>query len=137
MRVGIAETLNKISELKTRPERIEALRVNNNQVYRQIFQYAYQPDIVWNLPEGDPPYKPCEFLDQEGRLYTELRRLYLFIKGGNDNLKQLKREQLFIQLLESVAPEDAKLLLAMKDKKLPYKTLDLKLIKEAIPDLLP
>lgn len=137
MRVGIAETLKRISELKNKSERIEAIRANNNPVFRQIFQYAYHPDIVWNLPEGNPPYKPCEFLDQEGRLYTELRRLYLFVKGGNDNLKPFKRELLFIQLLESVAPEDAKLLLAMKDKKLPYKTLDQKLIKEAIPDLLP
>ena len=139
MRVGISEILRKISELKNKDERITALRVNAQAVpaLKTIFQYAFHPEIRWDLPEGDPPYKPCEFLDQEGRLYTEVRRLYLFVEGGNANLVPFKREALYIQLLESVAPEDAKLLLAMKNKKLPYKNLDAKTIKEAFPDLIP
>jgi hypothetical protein len=83
------------------------------------------------------PYKPCEFLDQEGRLYAELRRLYLFIEGGNPSLTKVKREYLFIQLLESIDKQDAELLVAVKDKKLPYKGLTASVVKKAFPGLLP
>jgi hypothetical protein len=69
-------------------------------------------------------------------LYTEARRLYLFLKGGNPNLTPFRREMLFINLLETVHPNDAKLLLTVKEKKLPYKGLTLNLIKEAYPGLI-
>jgi hypothetical protein len=70
------------------------------------------------------------------RLFAEIRRLYLFLKGGNPNLTKLRRETLFIELLESVHPSDAKILIAIKDKKLPYKGLTAKLVKEAFPGLI-
>jgi len=92
---------------------------------------------VFILPEGAPPYKPCEFLDQEGRLYTEARKLYLFIEGGNPNLNKVKREMLFIQLIESLDQRDAELLIAIKDKMLPYKNITEKIVRAAFPDLLP
>jgi hypothetical protein len=69
-------------------------------------------------------------------LYTEARRLYLFLKGGNPNLTSFRRETLYITLLETVHPDDAKLLLAIKEKKLPYKGLTLNFIKEALPGLI-
>ena len=62
---------------------------------------------------------------------------YLFVKGGNDNLNQLRRETMFVELLENIDPEDAKLLAAIKDKKMPegYEGLDEKHVKKAFPDL--
>ena len=68
-------------------------------------------------------------------LYTEARRLYLFIEGGNPNLTQLKRESMFVDLLQSINPEDAKLLISIKDKKLPYKGLSSKTVLKAFPGL--
>ena len=70
------------------------------------------------------------------RLLAEVRRLYLFIKGGNPNLTKIKREALYIEMLESIHPEDAKLLINIKDKKIPYKGVTLKIIKEAFPNLI-
>jgi hypothetical protein len=67
---------------------------------------------------------------------AETRRLYLFLKGGNPNITKLRREALYIELLESVHPEDAKMLIAAKSKKLPYKGINAKLVKEAFPGLL-
>jgi hypothetical protein len=69
-------------------------------------------------------------------LYSETRRLYIFIEGGNPNIPRVKREALFIAMLESLAPADAKLICAAKDKKLPYKGLTVKLINEAFPGLI-
>ena len=49
----------------------------------------------------------------------------------------LRREAMFVQLLERLDSKDAKLILAMKDKKITYKGLSYKLVKDTWPDLLP
>ena len=108
---SIYEFLSEISELKTTKEKIEAL-VNHphSEAFKVLFAYAFDPNIKWLLPEGNPPYKPTDILDVEGRLLHEIRRLYLFVEGGNPNLSKIRRETLFIQLLESIHPKDAILL---------------------------
>lgn len=136
MRLGIFQILEKAAEPKATADRIAVLQQNDSNALRTILKYAYDPQIVWDLPEGVPPYKPCPYPAQEMRLFAEIRRLYLFIKGGNPNLNKLRRETLFIELLESIHPEDAKVLIAIKDKKLPQKALSAKLIKEAFPGLI-
>lgn len=136
MRKGIAEILNEASKLKTKNEKINYLRQNDNVALRMLLKMNFDNNLVWDLPETDPPYTPCTYLDQEGMLYNEIRRMYLFHKGGNNNLSQHKREHLFIQMLESLAPADAKLVLGVKKKKLPYKGLTKNLINEAFPGLL-
>lgn len=136
MRLGIFQILEKAAEPKAVADRIAILHEHNSGALQTILKYAYDPAIVWDLPEGAPPYKPCPYPAQEMRLFAEIRRLYLFIKGGNPNLNKLRRETLFIELLESIHPEDAKILVAIKDKKLPYKSLNIKVIKEAFPGLI-
>lgn len=136
MRLGIAEILELVSKQETKEGKIEMLRKHDSVPMRTILKAAFDPSIVWALPKGDPPYKPCEYLDQENMLYSETRRLYLFMEGGNTNLKTIKREALFINLLESLAPADAKLLCAVKDKKMPYKSINVKLVNEAYPGLI-
>jgi len=135
MKIGVAEILKKASEIKDDAARVEWLRVNGNPSVQTILRYAYDPKIVWQLPQGAPPYKPNDLVDQHHRLYTELRKLYLFIEGGNPNLKPLRREQLFIELLEVVDPEDAKLLLAVKEKTIPYPGITKQVVQKAFPGL--
>jgi hypothetical protein len=128
--------LKEISELSSNKEKAQALSNHRfAESFKIIFRYTYDPEIKWLLPEGNPPYKPCEFLDIEGRLLSELRKLYLFVEGGNPNLTNLRRETLFIQLLESVDPNDAKLLLAMKDKKSAFSGINKTIVRQAFPDL--
>ena len=82
MKLGVAEILEQVSKLKKKEERIEALRKHgDNRAMLQILQYALDPRIRWLLPEGTPPFKKNEYLDQESNLYSEVRRLYLFIEG--------------------------------------------------------
>lgn len=134
---GLSEILEETSKIKKKEERIEELRKHgDNRALLQLLQYAYDPRIKWLLPEGTPPFKKNEYIDQEANLYAEMRRLYLFIEGGNPNLATTKREMLFIGLLEMVAPSDAVLLCAVKDKKLPYKTITPEIVNEAFPGLL-
>lgn len=136
MHKSLYQILKEISELKTNKEKIDALRSNRYaEAFKCIFHYTFHSQIKWLLPEGNPPYKPCEFVDAEGRFLTELRKLYLFIEGGNPNLTTVRREFLFIQMLESIEPKDAELLLAMKDRKLPFKGFNKKFIMQAFPEL--
>lgn len=135
MKLGIGEILKNAAEKKTAQEKIEYLRANFNPTLGTILQGAYDDGVVWDLPPGAPPYKPSELVDQEGQLYTSARRLYLFAVGGHDTLKPIKREALFIEMLETISPLDAEVLVAMKDKKLPHKSLTKKLISEAFPGL--
>lgn len=136
MRKCLYDMLNEISQLPTVKERVEALQTDQySNVFRMVFEYMLSPNIKWLLPEGDPPYKPSGFVDIEGRLLPELRKMYLFIEGGNPNLTQLRREVLFVQMLESIDPKDALLLLAMKSRKIPFKGLTKKIVQQAFPDL--
>lgn len=136
MRLGIFQILEQASKLKSTEEKIAFLRTNDSAALQNILKYAFDPSIVWDLPDGEPPYKPCPYPGQEMRLMSEIRRLYLFVKGGNPNLTKIKREALYIELLESIHPEDAKLLNAVKSKKIPYKGITSKLVKEAWPGLI-
>ena len=87
------------------------------------------------LPEGDVPYTPNEA--PEGTEHTllsqEARTLFNFIKGGNGQLTQNKRETMFVQMLEGLHADEAKLIVAAKDKKLHqvYKGLSANVVKEA------
>jgi hypothetical protein len=90
------------------------------------------------LPVGVPPYKPSEYLDQQGNLYRNIRKINLFVEGGDHpDMHPIKRETLFIQFLEGLDPEDAKLICSIKDKRIPYKGITLKLVNTAFPGLLP
>jgi hypothetical protein len=136
MKLGVAEILKKASEITDEKQRIEWLRQNNSVALESMLRGAYDPKIVWLLPEGAPPYKTNDLVDQQHRLYTEARKLYLFIEGGNPNLKQLRREALFIELLETLDPEDAKLLLAVKEKHIPYPGVTKEVVTKAFPNIL-
>lgn len=136
MRKSVAEILEEASKITKKEERIEFIRANANPTLGKILQWAYDPRIKWLLPEGKVPYNPTKYLDQEGNLYNEARRLYLFVEGGNPNLKPVRREFLFIQLLEALSPKEAELLAAVKDKKIPYKGITAKFVEEAFPGLI-
>ena len=136
MRLGLFQILEKASELKSTQEKVDFLRSQNNNALLAVLKYTFDPKIIWDLPDGAPPYTPCIYPAQELRLMSEVRRLYLFVKGGNPNLTKLKREALYIELLESIHPQDAVLLISMKDKKIPYKGINAKLVKEAFPGLI-
>lgn len=136
MRLGIFQILEQTSQLKGTEEKVAFLRNHDSVALQTVLRYAFDPSIVWDLPAGDPPFKPCPYPGQELRLMTEVRRLYLFVAGGNPNLTKVRREALYIELLESVHPEDAKLLNAVKNKKIPYKGITAKLIKETWPNLI-
>jgi len=136
VKLGVAELLEKVNALKGEDQQIQVLRNNQSPALRSVLQGVFHPNIKWLLPEGEPPYRKNELVDQENILHAVHRKLYLFVEGGNDSLKQTRREALFIELLENVTPADAKLLLAMKDKRLPYNNISKETVMKAFPGLI-
>ena len=119
-----------LEEINSDPKTIE--KYKNDVALKILFEYAYLPEKKFDLPEGEPPYKPDDapIGMSPANLRMEMRRLYIFKR---EDLKPLRREQLFINLLESVHPEEAKLLLAVKEQKLNklYKKVTRKVVEEA------
>lgn len=131
MKLMVSEIINK-AKVMPEAQAIEFLRANDSVPLRHVLKLGLCNTIEILLPPGDPPYKPSEAVESQGMFYSEARKMYLFVRGGNDSLRPLKREMLFIQMLEAVHPEDAKMLLLMKDKKIP---LSASLVNNAFPDL--
>lgn len=136
MRLSISEIMEQANKIKDSEERRKFILQNDSQALRTIIQYCYHPQVKWLLPKGEPPYKPSEHVESQGMLYGEARKLYLFVEGGNDALTKTKREQLYIQMLESLDKNDAKILASIKDKKLPYKYLTKIFFERTFPGLL-
>lgn len=118
-RIGLSEILEKTSQ-QLEEARGEYIRKHWNPSLGQLIRFAYDATFQWNLPEGHPPYVENPHLDQESNLYTELKRMYIFMKGSGDHIPQFKKELLFGGMLESLSRADAKLLIAAKDGVLPY-----------------
>lgn len=135
MKKSIYNILKECSEPRTVKERVQRLQQYGLPVVQQILKYAFDPNIKFLLPEGTPPYKPNEYVDQEGILFSEARKLYLFVEGGNNNLTKFRRETLFIQFIEGIDKNDAILICYVKDKKLPFKSLTADVVKQAFPNL--
>lgn len=106
-----------LEEVNKNPEKLAEHR--DNMALKFLFQAAFLPEQKFELPEGEPPYKPdaAPIGMSPANFTQEMRKLYIFTKA--QPLAQVRRETLFIQLLESVHPSEAKLLCAIKDQTLP------------------
>ena len=66
----------------------------------------------------------------------EYTKFFNFIKGGNDRLNGLRRETMFIQILEGLHPLEAEILCLVKDKNLQSKyKITLDQVKESYPTI--
>ena len=135
MKYTMHEMLKKAGNGQTKDKKIKLLREFDSPELRSLVKSSYDPNIVWLLPEGDVPYNRKDYKLGDGShkfLFTEISTLYHFVKGGNDSLKKPKREQMFIELLESLHESEAELLILAKDKGLykKYKLSD-NVIREA------
>lgn len=137
IRLSISEILSKVSEMKKKEEKIDWLRQNDSVPLRSILRLTYdKKNVEFLIPGTPPPWKKNAHVGTEGMLYKETRRLRIFVKGGGyDNLNQIKREGLFISLLEDIDNNDADLLANHMISQTPIKGLTEKTLLEAFPDI--
>ena len=138
MAISLVTIFADVAKAKNKKEKKEILlKHGNNGALKEILKYTYDPNIKFLLPPGNPPYKSVvDETENPTYLYGLVRKLYLFVEGGNPNLNQQRREYLFIELLESIHPKEAEILLQMKDKKLKCNGLTYNLVKETFPKLI-
>ena len=135
------EVLDHVCKGRTRDDKINRLKKYENYMpLRDILQGAFDSRIIWNLPAGTPPYTPqVEGPPAPSTLLREHLKFKYFVKDlrVSEDLPVVKRESMFINLLESIDARDAECVVNMVNKKAPMKGLTDKIVQEAFPDLIP
>ena len=160
----VFEVLDLASKQRSAAKKVQVLKQYEHDSLKMVFIWNFDESVISMLPPGEVPYgdlkeanvykgtlsdniakeaaggESATGQDLNGRGRTSLRReymnLYHYVKGGNDSLTTLRREMMFINLLEGLHPKEAELLVKTKDKKLEdlYKvTWDN--VKAAYPDI--
>jgi len=162
----IFEILNLVSKQRTNGKKIEFLQKYEDPSLKTILIWNFDESIISLLPEGDVPYastgeqtsysgtlsgkiedavsKMEEMnstslgsMDQgKSSIRKEYTMFYNFVKGGNDGLSSLRRETMFINILQGLHPLEAEIVCLVKDKKLQNKyKITKEIVSEAYPDI--
>ena len=132
------EILELVDEQKTDEKKIAILKEYECDILKSLFIWNFDDSIISLLPEGKVPYKPNEnpLGTDHSSLRREQRNLYMFVKGGNDALSTIRRETIFIQMLEGLHPKEADIVIAVKDKGLEdMYDVSFEVVEEAYPDI--
>ena len=134
----IFEILDLVGAQRSKAKKVEILQEYRDPSLVSILIWNFDDTVVSIIPEGEVPYNPNEV--PVGTDHTSLRReyrnLYHFVQGGNTSLSTIRRETMFIQMLEGLHPKEAEILCLIKDKKLTTKyKLTYEVVKEAYPDI--
>ena len=141
MNLLLSEVLEQVDKLKSKEEKINMLRNYGAPAYKGVFRINFDESVSMGLPEGEPPFKKEEDKPmgyQETNIIQEFRRFYIWL-DPNQNLPKIRKERLFIEMLEGLHVSEAQILCLAKDRQLQskYKSLTYDLVREAFPDLLP
>ena len=137
MQLLMNEVLQKVSNAKTKAQKIKLLNDFNSPALRAILIANFDESVISMLPDGEVPYKKNDAPEEteHTKLIQEYRKLYLFFKGGA-NISQARRETLFIQLLEGLHAKEAEVLSLVKDKKIGKRwKITRQCVEEAFPNI--
>ena len=163
----VFEILNIAANRKSNEKKVEALQKYAHPCLKTLFIWNYDETIGSALPPGDVPYSAVNEMDSfkgtlsekiadavekmeelgtnslgsqdQGRssIRKEYTKFYNFVKGGNDSLSSLRRETMFINLLQGLHPLEAEIICLVKDKKLETKyKIDKEVVSLAYPDII-
>jgi hypothetical protein len=162
----VFEILELVSKQRSNAKKVEVLKTYEHDSLKAIFIWNFDESVISLLPEGQVPYastgeqtsysgtlsgkiedavsKMQELnsnslgsMDQgKSSIRKEYHMFYNFLKGGNDGLSSLRRETMFINILQGLHPLEAEILCLVKDKKLSNKyKISFENVKEAYPDI--
>ena len=130
----LSEVLALVSKQKTKAKKIQILKENESLHLKSVLIWNFDESVKSMLPDGDVPFNKNEAPagTEHTSLASEARKLYHFIVGGNNTINKLKKETMFIQMLEGLHADDAEVLMAIKNKNLNnvYKGLTAQMVKE-------
>ncbi len=138
-RLLIPEVFEKFESLTKKEEKVKLLKENTHPALRDILRINFDADVVSVLPLGAPPYEKDDAPKghSSSSLFKLHRQFKYFFKGPFANQVQpIRREGIFLNILESIHPTEADVLVAAKDRKLKVKGLTKALVDEAFPGLI-
>jgi|TARA_R110002012_G_scaffold32826_1_gene96490 hypothetical protein len=132
------EILDLVSKQRTVAKKTEVLKQYECDALKSVLIWNYDETAISVMPEGNVPFNKNEA--PLGTDHTSLRKewknLYHFVKGGNDSLSSLRRESMFIQLLEGLHPDEANIVCLVKDGNLETKyKIKKDVVAKAYPDI--
>jgi hypothetical protein len=141
MNLLVPEILDLVEKTKNKADKVTVLRQNETPGVRGVLRLNFDPNVKFDLPEGEPPFKkdkdkPIGY--HETNLITEVKRFYIWA-DSRQNISKLRKEQLFVEMCEGLHYTEAEVLVLAKDRKLKerYKSLNEDLVREAFPGLIP
>ena len=141
----VHEILEAVDSERVKAKKLEILRTHGDDSFKMTMIWNFDESVVSMLPEGNVPYQPVESdvqasidkgLPQRSTIRNTARQFYRFVKGGDDAMNKIKRESLFINILETLPPPEAEILVLVKDKALNTKyNITKELVAEAYPEI--
>jgi hypothetical protein len=134
------EIFKKVCELEDRDERIKYLKENAYKQVKTILQLCYNDKIILDLPKGKPPFESCPEGREPAPISNVFRHIGMLVKGNK--ISQVKKEKIFIGMLEQLPEEDAAILCAAKDgtitnlKNKKYRKITKSLVEACFPEIL-
>lgn len=138
VKLNIYEILEKASAASGKAQKIKILRENETWALKDVLRATYDDSIEFLLPTGAaPPYEPAPEESHPSNLLTQNKKFQYFVNTATARrLDKIKREKIFINLLESIHPKDAEVMLLVINKKTLGKGITKKLVQEAFPGLI-
>ena len=141
----VHEILEAVDSEKVKAKKLDILRTHGDDSFKMTMIWNFDESVISVLPEGSVPYQPVEGdvqaniekgLPQRTTIRNSAKNFYRFVKGGDDALNKIKREGLFINILETLPPAEAEILVLVKDKALNTKyNITKELVAEAYPEI--
>lgn len=138
---NLYEVFDEFEEAKTKEERMKVIERNLSQHLVDTLQMTFHPDFKWKYKKIPKGYKIPD--SPPGMAWSsighELRKFYLFREGDPraEQITDKRREELVIQMLESLEPREVEVVMGIFKKDLGVKGLTYNFVKEAFPNLLP
>ena len=163
----VFEIFDVITKQRTKVKKVEALKKFNHPSLKALFIWNFDETVISLLPPGEVPYagvdeqnvssgtvsgkiddavnKMAELgsnslgAQDQGRtsIRQEFKKFYNFLQGGNPGLSSLRRETMFINILQGLHPREAEILCLVKDKQLEtkYNAITKEIVRQAYPDI--
>lgn len=141
MAKNIYEIFDEFESASNEQEKVLVIQNNLNQTLINVLKLTFHPEYEWLIEEFPAEYKVPDTLPgiSTCQLSTELRKLYLFRKGdtAGESLTPRKRKELLLQLLESLEPREAEVIIGIFKKDQGVKGLTYEFVSQCFPDMLP
>ena len=160
------EVLEAASKQRSKAKKVQVLERYSHPSIKTLFIWNFDPTVISVLPHGEVPYGNVSeqgsmnstlgqkvndavgMMEEMGSnslgsqdqgrssIRKEYEKFYNFVQGGNPSLSNLRRETMFINVLEGLHPREAEILCLVKDKKLEDKyKITKEIVSDAYPDI--